>query len=350
MQIHKPAAGLFRTAVGGTGSTLNNAFACLQSHHISGCSQLVVKGDMLAAKVPVPCEEDATWEMCTLQSGVHMVVTNCDYQRAHEEVVPGEGFIEFHYNLGGQTRLQTDTENDLELGESFMLVCRQDHGTHYSVYCPAGPRKLVSIYIHPAILINQLDVDLAMLNEQQKSFLVDRSEQMLIQQIALTADIFAAVKAVLDNPFQAGSRLRYFAAKCWELLCLSTRELLNASKNFDDLRISARDIKLLERARLMLARDLETPPTVDALARIVGTNTNKLKSGFKALYGMTVFEYGLRERMTYALRLMSEDGISASEAARAIGYSSPASFSTAFKKYYGYLPRDVRRRAAQPCK
>lgn len=347
MQAVHPVTGLFRTAVGGEGSTLTNAFASLQSEYISGCTQMTTKGEMLAAKVPAPREPEATWEMFALQSGIYMVVTNCAYLYPHEEMVPGEGFIEFHYNLGGETRLslEVDFQEDLELGESFMLVCRQDRGTHYSVYCPAGPRRLVSIYIHPAILLGQLDIDLGELNDRQKSFLVDRSEQMAIQQVALTADIFAAVKAVLDNTFEGGARLRFYAAKCWELICLSTRELISAgSQNGTDLRISAKDLKLFERARVILATQFDNSPTLDTLARQIGTNTNKLQSGFKAIYGMTIFEYGLRERMTHALNLMNNEGASASEAAQAIGYSNQASFSTAFKKFYGYSPREARRR------
>ena len=347
MQACQPAAGLFRSAVGGEGSTLTDAFASLQSPHISGCTQLIVKGELLVARVPAPREHQVFWEMFTLQSGVYMVITNCVYRYPHAEQVPGEGFVEFHYNLGGETQLslQQEGEENLDLGESFMLACRQDRGTHYSVYCPAGPRRLVSIYIHPAILLNQLDIDFAGLNARQQSFFVDRSEQMVIQQVALTADIFSAVKALLDNRFEGGARLRYYAAKCWELLCLSSRELINAGDlNETDLRITAKDLKLLERARMILASEFEQPPTVEALARAVGTNTNKLKSAFKAIYGMTVFEYGLRERMTHALTLMNNEGASASEAARAIGYSNQASFSTAFKKFYGYSPRDARRR------
>jgi len=347
MQAPKQAPGLFRTAVGGQGSTLTNAFASLQSPHVSGCGHMIAKGELLAARVPAPGEQGVTWEMCALQSGVYMVVTNCDYQHPHEEVVPGEGFVEFHYSLGGETRLslQAGATGKLDLGESFMLVCRQDRGTHYSVYFPPGPRRLVSIYIHPGILLSQLDIDFAALNERQQSFFVDRSEQIVIHEMALTADIFTAVKAVLDNPFEAGSRLRFHASKCWELLCLSSRELINAGSLSDtDLRITAKDLKLLERARAILASELGQPPTVEALARAIGTNTNKLKSAFKAIYGMTVFEYGLRERMTHALNLINTEGASASEAARAIGYSNQASFSTAFKKFYGYSPRDARRR------
>lgn len=118
---------------------------------------------------------------------------------------------------------------------------------------------------------------------------------------------------MLDNPFEGGARLRFYAAKCWELLCLSSREVINAgSLNDAELRITNKDLKLLERARMILASEFSQPPTVETLARAIGTNTNKLKSAFKAIYGMTLFEYGLRERMTHALNLMTNEGASAS--------------------------------------
>jgi AraC-like DNA-binding protein len=339
--------GLFRSAVGGKGSTLTNAFANLESVHISGCTNIIRKGDLSCVEVPVPGEqEDQFWEMCTFGLGLHMVVTNCIYGQAHEEVVPGESFLEFHYNIGGETRLSVDetSSDDIELGESLMLLCRQDRGTNYSVFCPPGPRRLVSIYIHPAILLSQFDIDFEQLDEQQKALFVTQADQIVFQQISMHVDIFNAVKLILENQFEQGSRLRFYHAKCWELLCLSTQEIIKSSNFKDvDLRFNARDLKMFDQARQILESQFNPAPTVDMLSRSVGTNTNKLKSGFKAIYGMTVFDYGLRQRMAHAMTLLTKDGVSASEVAKAIGYSNQASFSTAFKKYYGHPPREARR-------
>lgn len=59
------------------------------------------------------------------------------------------------------------------------------------------------------------------------------------------------------------------------------------------------------------------------------------------------FDYGLRERMAHAMKLLSRDGVSASGVAKSIGYSNQASFSTAFKKYYDRLPRETRRSSSK---
>jgi AraC-like DNA-binding protein len=343
--------GLFRTAVGGSGSTLTNAFANLESEHISGCTNIIRKGELLCVEVPIPGEnKDQVWEMCTFQPGLHMVVTNCVYAQAHQEIVPGEGFIEFHYNIGGETRLSIDTTetDDIELGESLMLVCRQDRGINYSVFFPPGQRRLVSVYIHPAILLNQFDIDFDGLEEQQKSLFITQSEQIVLQQIAMNVNIFNAVKAIVENSFEHGSRLRFFHAKCWELLCLSTLEILKSSNFKDvDLRFNARDLKMFDQARQILETQFNPAPTVESLSRAIGTNTNKLKSGFKAVYGSTVFDYGLRQRMAHAMSLLVNDEVSASEVSKMIGYSNQASFSTAFKKFFGHTPRDARRSSSR---
>lgn len=347
--MHDAAAtpGLFRSAVGGQGSTLTNAFANLESVHISGCTDVIRKGELLCVRVPVPGEaDDQFWDMCTFGPGLHMVVTNCVYSQPHEEKVPGEGFLEFHYNIGGETRLSVDetVSGDIELGESLMLLCRQDRDTCYSVFCPPGPRRLVSIYIHPALLLSQFDIAFDDLGEQQKALFMTRADQIVLQQISMHMEIFNAVKLILENRFQQGSRLRFYHAKCWELLCLSTQEIIKTSNFKDaDLHFNARDLKLFDQARQILETQFNPAPTVDMLSRAVGTNTNKLKSGFKAIYGMTVFDYGLRQRMAHAMHLLADEGLSASEVSKDIGYSNQASFSTAFKKYYGRTPRDVRR-------
>jgi AraC-like DNA-binding protein len=51
---------------------------------------------------------------------------------------------------------------------------------------------------------------------------------------------------------------------------------------------------------------------------------------------------GLRRRL--ALRLIRKEGLPVKEAAWRLGYSDPAAFSRAFKRWTGASPRDLRGR------
>ncbi|MBB4268020.1 helix-turn-helix transcriptional regulator [Roseospira visakhapatnamensis] len=105
--------------------------------------------------------------------------------------------------------------------------------------------------------------------------------------------------------------------------------------------VSARERMLLMAARERLLQDLSNPPTIADLARETGLNQLKLKRGFKAAFGHSVYALFQRERMDRARELLRRHGVA--ETAVILGYSNVSHFSTAFRKQFGVLPREARR-------
>ncbi|MBK1664960.1 AraC family transcriptional regulator [Rhodospirillum rubrum] len=107
--------------------------------------------------------------------------------------------------------------------------------------------------------------------------------------------------------------------------------------------LSLRERKLLAVARERLLQDLSNPPTIAELARETGLNQLKLKRGFKALFGHSVYALFQRERMDRARVLLQQNKVT--ETAMMLGYSNVSHFSAAFRKQFGVLPREARRGA-----
>ncbi len=105
--------------------------------------------------------------------------------------------------------------------------------------------------------------------------------------------------------------------------------------------LSIRERKLLMAARERLLQDLSDPPTIAELARETGLNQLKLKRGFKAVFGHSIYALFQRERMDRARELLQRHGVT--ETAMMLGYSNVSHFSVAFRKQFGVLPREVRR-------
>jgi len=105
--------------------------------------------------------------------------------------------------------------------------------------------------------------------------------------------------------------------------------------------LSVRERKLLAVARERLLQDLSDPPTIAELARETGLNQLKLKRGFKAVFGYSVYALFQRERMDRARELLERHGVA--ETAMILGYSNASHFSVAFRKQFGVLPREARR-------
>lgn len=77
------------------------------------------------------------------------------------------------------------------------------------------------------------------------------------------------------------------------------------------------------------------------VARSVGMSVESMQRSFKSAYGTTVVDFIREYRLHQARRAICEEGISISEAAYRAGYSSPANFSTAFKKLFGLTPSEA---------
>jgi AraC-like DNA-binding protein len=146
-------------------------------------------------------------------------------------------------------------------------------------------------------------------------------------------------------PFTQRRRLLYAEAKVLELLCHCADDLVahpDVAPVMD--MFTERELHMFEEARRILSSHFSPTPTISYLARAVGTNTSKLKRGFKLIYGTTIFELGHQYRMKRALELLATERLSVGTVAEMIGYQYQASFASAFKDYYGFLPKDARKR------
>jgi AraC-like DNA-binding protein len=98
-------------------------------------------------------------------------------------------------------------------------------------------------------------------------------------------------------------------------------------------------VEAIRKCRQILMDRMEDLPTIKEISTEVGLNEYQLKVGFKNIYGKTINTYFQDHRMTYALKLMTEDGLMVQEAAAQVGYSNVSHFITAFKKKFGVTPK-----------
>ncbi len=98
--------------------------------------------------------------------------------------------------------------------------------------------------------------------------------------------------------------------------------------------------KIME-ARRVIEQTIDQPLTIKELSRKVAMNECYLKKGFKALFAKTIHEYQQELRISKAKELLKMQGLSVSDVANSLGYSSISHFSTAFKKATGMKPCEL---------
>ncbi|KGM55775.1 AraC family transcriptional regulator [Lysobacter daejeonensis GH1-9] len=102
--------------------------------------------------------------------------------------------------------------------------------------------------------------------------------------------------------------------------------------------------RLVDRAKLVLARDLARRWTLAEVAAEVGVSAVYLTQSFRDVEGVPLYRYQLRLRLARALDLLGQyDDIT--ELSLHLGFSSHSHFTAAFQQAYGRTPSEFRQAA-----
>ncbi|ALJ05807.1 hypothetical protein APS56_12015 [Pseudalgibacter alginicilyticus] len=94
-------------------------------------------------------------------------------------------------------------------------------------------------------------------------------------------------------------------------------------------------------AESILLKNIKKAITIDELAALVGTNRHKLNRNFRRVHNEPVFSYFTRLRMEKARCMLRQKDRNISEVAYEVGYKNPQHFTSAFKRFYGYVPSSL---------
>ena len=170
--------------------------------------------------------------------------------------------------------------------------------------------------------------------------IVNKADEKLYYHASITTPIVnMAVHQILNCPYQCPLKRLYLESKALELISHNLAQFVSPEstlKNHSALRPD--DIERIHHAREIISRDLENPPMLLELARLVGLSHTKLNRGFREIYGTTVFGYLRKIRLEQAKLLLEKQRMSVTEAAFSVGYNSLPSFSTAFSRHFGLKP------------
>lgn len=151
--------------------------------------------------------------------------------------------------------------------------------------------------------------------------------------------LHAAIKDILNCPYEGGLRKMYLYSKCMEILVMQADAYTRALDSTNKYCKTEYDKERILFARDYLVQHTDLPPSLSELARRSGINEYKLKKGFKEVFGNTVFGYLADYRLQEAKTALAEGKKSATEIAFDLGYSSLQHFSNAFKKKFGVSPK-----------
>lgn len=150
------------------------------------------------------------------------------------------------------------------------------------------------------------------------------------------------VEKVFTIQYTGTTRMMFLKSQILELLTHFIALVSETEANHTE-GIKEQDREKLYQAKEILSNNMNAPPSLSELSKLIGLNSYKLKKNFKELFGVPVFKYLQNERLDKAHHLLSSSDMSIQEAAWFVGYESLSSFSSAFLKKFGFRPSEIKR-------
>lgn len=108
------------------------------------------------------------------------------------------------------------------------------------------------------------------------------------------------------------------------------------------VRLRRNDVAILTAVKAFIETMPDEIPTIPQLAKKFGINTDKLKKGFKQVYGVAPYHYLLEIRLERAKVLLQDTELPVGEIAMQLGYEHAENFSAWFKRTTGEKPLQYR--------
>ena len=103
-----------------------------------------------------------------------------------------------------------------------------------------------------------------------------------------------------------------------------------------------KDLEALKSIVLILSDSaLSKFPSIDTLSRTAMMSSTKLKTRFKQIYGMKLYEFYNRNRLEQAREMLKSGNYSVKQVGINIGFSNLSNFAKAFRKEFGILPKEI---------
>lgn len=167
----------------------------------------------------------------------------------------------------------------------------------------------------------------------------ENSRQKYYQETVITPSMAVALNQLLQFNLHPNVKPLYFKAKAYELLSLYFNKPADLDVAQCPFLASQDNVNKIKLAKEIIIKKMAEPPSLQELADEVQMPINRLKEGFKQIYGDSVFSFLLEYKMEVARQLLASGTLNVNEVGLKLGYSTASHFIAAFKKRYGTTPK-----------
>lgn len=295
---------------------------------------------------PLPAEVgDGFVEALVFGDRLMMALGRYRLMESSETLVYGEDMVKFHVRLSGRRLLTFGRHEVMKLDDASTCALMHEVGLPKMDHVlPDHEEASITIAMPRQRFAEYLEATDSAIPQVLERMLKRYSHGPRFASAAPTRSETLLVREMLDCQRVGPLRRLFLEAKTLELVCCILDHFAASSDQpAAAIRLTSSDRRRLQQVRELLETSFMEPTRIEDLARQFGLNRNKLCSGFRQLFGVSIFDFACGLKMDQAWRLLRESQLSVSAIALNVGYSSSAAFSAAFHRHFGNSPSDIRR-------
>ncbi|MAZ26727.1 MAG: AraC family transcriptional regulator [Cytophagaceae bacterium] len=156
---------------------------------------------------------------------------------------------------------------------------------------------------------------------------------------SLTPSMAIVLNQLINFNLHPSIKPLYFKGKAYELLSLYFNRPTDVDVEQCPFLVDEENVIKIKKAKEIILARMAEPPTLQELSEEVGLSLNKLKEGFKQIYGDSVYSFLFDYKMEVARQLLASGSHNVNEVGLRVGYSTASHFISAFKKQFGTTPK-----------
>ena len=284
------------------------------------------------------------WDFIRISDDLILTIVDVIYDEDTWIRVPGEGLFKVRVLLSG--RLSSRSGAVLLEGSGAYLVAYPGLVSDGYFVKAKTQTKLLILHCRKELLTHRLGIPLDGVPAPLSQLFGRPAQNHAGVGIRLGSEVLRAANDIIRAPAQFPRHLRraYIESRCHDIVCSVLRQLGEPGLQVPaGMKLTQRDINRVYEARDILQDRYSAPPGLRELARTVGLNQTKLKAAFKIIFGVTAYDFVRKCRMEAAAELLLTTDLSIAEIAYEVGFEYPGNFTHAYSRFFGHLPRDVKR-------
>ena len=244
------------------------------------------------------------------------------------------------YNLLGYSEHKGKDKDfflKLDTDESNMCIIKEENSIS------SGPKGLINKI---CFIIKKEFIEKSISDNRIKDYILSSLEKDVCQELVFKRKTNDYINLILQDlfklNFEEGLNDLYLQSKILEILFLELNTIIDKQTPLNkDFKLDEYDIEAIKKAKEILLENIQNPPSIIELSKMVAINDFKLKKGFKEVFKTTPYNLLLDYKLELARKLLKEGEMSVNEIAKSLGYRYTQSFSKSFIKRYGIPPKKL---------